>query len=49
MDRARAQQSLWPKHQGTCLHCRRKITANTSREWSMLVRGLCPHCGRAGW
>ena len=44
-----AQTRMFPKQQGTCLHCRRKITANTSKEWSKLVKSPCPHCGRPGW
>ena len=37
------------KHAGVCLHCRRKIVAYTSAEWSKIVKRPCPHCGRAGW
>ena len=48
-NRSPAQPRMFPKHQGTCLHCRRKITANTSKEWSKLVKSQCPHCGRPGW
>ena len=36
-------------HGGICLHCKRWITAATSKEWSQLVKGPCPHCGKRGW
>ena len=37
------------KHGGRCLHCRKWITAKTSKKWSQAVRRPCPHCGRKGW
>ena len=36
-------------HGGICLHCKRWITAATSKEWSQLVKGPCPHCGKRWW
>ena len=37
------------KHAGHCLHCKRWVTAATSKEWAQLVKGPCPHCGKNGW
>lgn len=36
-------------HQGTCLHCREKISAKGGVEWRRVVRRPWPHCGRPGW
>ena len=36
-------------HQGTCLHCWEKISAQGGVEWRRAVRRPCPHCGKQGW
>ena len=47
----RVSEDLTDDHsyQGTCLHCRGKITAQGGIAWSRAVRSPCPHCARAGW
>ena len=37
------------KYNGICLHCHTPIEATTAKEWSVTVRGPCPHCGGRGW
>ena len=47
----RVREDLTDDHsyQGTCLHCRGKITAQGGIAWSRAVRSPCPHCARAEW
>ena len=35
-------------HEGTCLHCREKISANGGVEWRRAVRRPCPTLRQAG-
>ena len=43
------QQPQDIKHGGHCMACGRWILAQTSKEWSKLVKAPCPHCGKKGW
>ena len=37
------------RHAGTCLHCNRRITAQTRRQWHKLCKSPCPFCRKKSW
>ena len=37
------------RYAGRCLHCNRRITAQTRRQWHKLCKEPCPFCRKQGW
>ena len=37
------------RYAGHCLHCKKRITAQTPRQWHKLCKSPCPFCGKKRW
>ena len=37
------------RYAGHCHSCKKRITAQTRKQWQRAVKEPCPHCGMKGW